>query len=145
MKKAFTLVEIIFVLGMIAILLGIAVPSFKGMNDESQISRVSVDLAILKSSLDAYYTQYGQYPSAAATGGYQEELLTKTKLITKIYYDPYTAVEYRYLRPDNEHFILISPGINKEYEFDLINAIIGNKLTIPTGSDDQLETNYIRQ
>lgn len=143
MKKGFTLVEIIFVLGMIAILLGIAVPSLKGMNDESQISKVGVDLSILKSALDSYYTRYGEFPSAAVEGGYQQEIIDKTRLISQEYIDPFTGEYYRYLRPDDQHFVLISPGINREYEFDPINDIIGNKLKKAENSDDQVVTNYL--
>jgi len=145
MKRAFTLVEIIFVLGMIAILLGIAVPSLKGMNDESQISKAAVELTILKAALDSYYTQYQEFPSAAVDGGYQQELLDKTRLITRQYLDPFTGSEYRYLRPDEQHYVLISPGVNRQYEFDVINDIIGNKLKEPSNSDDQLVTNYITE
>lgn len=145
MKKAFTLVEIIFVLGMIAILIGMAVPAIKGMDDESKLSKVEVDLSILQSALDAYALRYDQYPSAGIEGNYQQEIIRRTGLLKQEYLDPFTGIIYRYLRPDSQHFVLVSPGINREYEFDPIADIMGNMLKKKTDSDDQIVTNYLTE
>jgi prepilin-type N-terminal cleavage/methylation domain-containing protein len=141
LKRGFTLVELVFVLGLIAIMLAITLPAFKGMNDETSLAKVNVELAVLKTALETYYAQNGSYPSAA--DGYQDVLISQTKLINMYYRDPFTKELYRYVRPEEKTYLLFSPGMNRQYEIDPIASISGNKLKVPAGADDIFMTNLL--
>lgn len=71
-KKAFTLIELLIVVAIIAILAAIAVPNFLEAQTRSKVSRVRADLRTLDTALKTYYTDFNRYPydfqySATAT------------------------------------------------------------------------------
>src|SRR3989339_339671 len=74
MKKGFTLIELLIVIAVISILIGIALPRFKGMQDEGNIAKATGELRTLKTAVESYYihnnsTFYVMYSvGAAATG-----------------------------------------------------------------------------
>jgi prepilin-type N-terminal cleavage/methylation domain-containing protein len=53
-KKGFTLIELLIVMAIIAILIGISLPRFRGMQDEGQKSKVRSNLATLRTAVEAY-------------------------------------------------------------------------------------------
>ncbi len=53
-KKGFTLIELLIVMAIIAILIGISLPRFRGMQDEGQKSKVRANLATLRTAVEAY-------------------------------------------------------------------------------------------
>ena len=50
----FTLIELMIVMAVIAILVGIILPSFKGMKDEAQYSKVLGDLRTLQTAVESF-------------------------------------------------------------------------------------------
>jgi len=54
-RKGFTIIELLIVISVIAILVGIALPRFKGMQDEANIARVNGDLRTLQTAVESYY------------------------------------------------------------------------------------------
>lgn len=147
-KKAFTLLEIVFVLGIIAVLLAIIVPSFRGIQEESNQIKASTELAILQAALENYYTQYGEYP--ADEYDYQTVLQQNKSLIKQYYYDPFgqTAqsvyIYQRYPAPDSRQFYLVlSNGLNRLPDLDLDEAVnlSEGRLIIPEACDDLILTN----
>lgn len=68
--KGFTLVELLIVVIILAILAAIVVPQFASTTDDAKISALDSTLASVRSAIDLYYQQHGEYPAAnLATGG----------------------------------------------------------------------------
>ena len=61
-RKAFTLIELLIVVAIIAILAAIAVPNFLEAQIRSKVSRVKADMRSLTTALEAYSTDYNAYP-----------------------------------------------------------------------------------
>ncbi|MCU7922719.1 MAG: prepilin-type N-terminal cleavage/methylation domain-containing protein [Candidatus Thiodiazotropha sp. (ex Dulcina madagascariensis)] len=69
-QHGFTLVELLIVVIILALLAAIVVPQFASSTDDAKISSLDTTLANVRTALDLYYQQHGEYPSAiAATGG----------------------------------------------------------------------------
>jgi len=61
-RAAFTLIELLIVVGIIAILAAIAVPNFLEAQMRAKIARVRADLRTVATALEAYRTDMGDYP-----------------------------------------------------------------------------------
>lgn len=61
-NKGFTLLELLFVLTIIALLAGIAVPMFGGSIDRARESALKEDLHAFRKAIDDYYADAGKYP-----------------------------------------------------------------------------------
>jgi prepilin-type N-terminal cleavage/methylation domain-containing protein len=63
--KAFTLIELLIVVAIIAILAAIAVPNFLEAQTRSKVSRAHTDMRSITTALEAYATDYNHYPPSA--------------------------------------------------------------------------------
>lgn len=61
-KRAFTLIELLTVIAIIAILAAITFGVVKGVNERAAIGQAKTELASLAQALEAYKLQYGDYP-----------------------------------------------------------------------------------
>lgn len=68
MKKAFTLIELLIVVAIIAILAAIAVPNFLEAQTRAKVSRVKADQRTIATGLESYYVDRNRYP-AMVNGG----------------------------------------------------------------------------
>jgi prepilin-type N-terminal cleavage/methylation domain-containing protein len=84
MKKGFTLIEVLFVLAIMAVIAGFTLPYFEGIRNESKLSKAETELALLKTAVESYYQYQGQFPPTLVS-------LTSTqpKVINKIFADPF--------------------------------------------------------
>lgn len=89
-RKAFTLIELLIVVAIIAILAAIAVPNFLEAQTRAKVSRVYSDFRTLATALEAYAVDNKDYPSAG-NGGFIEPpdarlrpLTTPIAYITKV-------------------------------------------------------------
>ncbi len=62
LKKAFTLVELMVVITVIAILMTIAIVSFTRIQKQSRDTKRKADMRTLQTALQAYYTEFQAYP-----------------------------------------------------------------------------------
>ncbi len=70
LARGFTLVELLIVVIILALLAAIVVPQFASSTDDAKLASLDTTLANVRSALDLYYQQHGEYPSAnASTGG----------------------------------------------------------------------------
>ena len=62
-KKGFTLVELLIVMAVVAILVAIIIPSFKGMQEEGWITKAEQELQTLQTAVESYYRHHDNvYP-----------------------------------------------------------------------------------
>lgn len=110
MKRGFTLIELLIVIAVISILIGIALPRFKGMQDEGNIAKAKGELRTLQTAVESYYIHNNQtYPSALAA------LTTATpSIVTSISTDPFDSASgvYGYARggTNNKFYVIFSDG-----------------------------------
>jgi type II secretion system protein G len=61
-RRAFTLIELLIVVLIIAILAAIAIPNFLEFQTRAKVSRAKTDLRTLAGALEAYHVENGDYP-----------------------------------------------------------------------------------
>ncbi len=64
--RGFTLVELLVVLAIISLLLTIALPRYFSSVDKSREIALKENLQVLRSGIDKYYADKGEYPAALA-------------------------------------------------------------------------------
>ena len=62
-KRGFTILELLIVIAVISILVGIALPRFRGMREEGLIAQAKGELRTLQTAVESYYIHNGSYPS----------------------------------------------------------------------------------
>lgn len=96
-RKAFTLIELLIVVGIIAILAAIAIPNLLEAQTRSKIARAKSDLRTLATALEAYHTESHAYPDLIPppedidTGGawLLKRLTTPIAYISSLPFDPF--------------------------------------------------------
>jgi prepilin-type N-terminal cleavage/methylation domain-containing protein len=70
LRRAFTLIELLIVVAIIAILAALAVPNFLEAQVRSKVARAKTDLRTLATALEAYGVEWNAYPPAMANAMY---------------------------------------------------------------------------
>src|SRR5437660_4845685 len=63
----FTLIELLIVIGIIVILIGLLFPAFKSVQEKDNRTEAKNALTQIVTAVNAFYTEYGKYPTAATT------------------------------------------------------------------------------
>ncbi|QKG29569.1 MULTISPECIES: type II secretion system protein [unclassified Campylobacter] len=63
MKRAFTMIELIFVIVFLAVLAAVAIPRLAATRDDAEIAKGASNLSILIMDLSSYYTSVGEFKS----------------------------------------------------------------------------------
>lgn len=86
--KAFTLIELLIVVAIIAILAAIAVPNFLEAQVRSKVSRVEADMRSIATGIESYFVDYNHYPAALrnAPDAWKGELERLIGLTTPVAY-----------------------------------------------------------
>lgn len=116
MRKGFTLIELLIVIAVISILIGIALPRFRGMQDEGNIAKAKGELRTLQTAVESYYIHNNNAYPANLT----DLIATTTKplIVSSIPADPFSATgaAYVYTRggTNSKFYIIYSvgPGAN---------------------------------
>ncbi|MBF0570683.1 MAG: type II secretion system protein [Candidatus Omnitrophica bacterium] len=126
-KQGFTIIELVIVISVLVILIGIAIPRMKGMQDAAYIAKVKHELATLQSAVESYYafSTPHTYPNSSAGYMAQPALINASPQIISTYlYDPFCSSsvnscsghyqEYGYIGPDNiggaQYYVIWSVG-----------------------------------
>ena len=72
----FTLLELMVVILVMATLVALAFPVFQGVLDRARKLQAKNDLTQLVTAINAFYTEYGRYPLAAALQGADQSFVT---------------------------------------------------------------------
>lgn len=72
--NAFTLIELLIVVSIIAILAAIGVPNFLEAQTRSKVSRTKADFQAVASALESYHVDHSHYPQQATSGNTWERL-----------------------------------------------------------------------
>src|SRR5687768_12206314 len=62
-RRAFTLIELLLVLVILAVLAAVVVPKFTGRTDDAKIKATKAELAILEGALDRFEIDNGRFPA----------------------------------------------------------------------------------
>ncbi len=118
-RKAFTILEIVVVVTVLAILIGVALPRLGGIQYQGNLAKARSELAMLQSAVEAYYINQSPhaYPATSDTVvAATLSLATPLTLKGLALHDPFgsTAVtEYRYVRSANgTYFVVASVGLD---------------------------------
>src|SRR5436309_9654376 len=66
-KAAFTLMELLLVIVILVILAGLIFPVFQGVLERAKKLQAKNDLTQIVTAVNAFYTEYGRYPTSATT------------------------------------------------------------------------------
>ncbi len=68
-QRGFTLVELLIVVIILAILAAIVIPQFGAATNDAKISALDTNLANMRSAIDLYFQQHGEYPGNVTAVG----------------------------------------------------------------------------
>lgn len=104
-RKGFTILELLIVISVIAILVGIALPRFKGMQDEGNIAKAKGELRMLQTAIESYKIHYGALPVALTNLQTAVPQIAPSTIPT----DPFGGAAYGYTVAGN-YFVVYSAG-----------------------------------
>ncbi|MDK2971657.1 MAG: type pilus assembly protein PilA [Candidatus Sumerlaeota bacterium] len=123
--NAFTLLELLIVVAIIAILAAIAVPNFLEAQTRSKVSRVKADLRTITTAIESYVVDNNRVPFDGHPGqphwgwvNAQRQLTTPVAYMTKVLSDPFQDDNF----PDtgvagHTHFIDYPESKNHAYDY----------------------------
>lgn len=69
-RRAFTVIELLVVITVIAILIALLFPAFNAVQDQAKRTQAKNDLTQIATAVNAFYTEYGKYPLVTADTTY---------------------------------------------------------------------------
>src|SRR3989338_10720281 len=111
-RKGFTLIELLVVISVIAILVGIAIPRFKGMQDEANTSKAQAELRVMQTAIESYYMNQtpNAYPATSTTVCASTLNSASPLVIGEPLMDPFrSSAEYNYIL-NTPYYVAFSYG-----------------------------------
>lgn len=136
-RSGFTLIEMLIVIVVIAILVGVLLPQFRGTQDEASIQRARSELRTLATAIESYYIHNGNTLPATLTA-----LISATpRIITTVPDDPFRSgsTDYGYARDTNTvYYVVWSYGPDRAAD---ITGMDTDGTMAGTSDDDIFVTN----
>lgn len=111
-RKGFTILELMIVMAVIAILIGIALPRFKGMRDEGNIARAKGELRTLQTGVESYRIHSSAYPTTL--GNLNASSTVPNVVGNTLPYDPFgstNTTNYGYAT-SGSYYVIYSVGVS---------------------------------
>jgi general secretion pathway protein G len=109
MKKGFTLIELLIVIAVIAILVGIALPRFRGIQEEGLIAQAKGELRTLQTAVESYYIHNNNaYPSKLSSLTGASPLIVGT--LPTDPFDPGSDYGFNRGGTNNQYYVIYSDG-----------------------------------
>lgn len=102
-------------MAVIAVLIGVGVPAFRGMQNEANVAKAQGDVKTLRVALESYYKNNSAFP---AEGSNWEQVLTVAvpQILEGVVYDKFGSTSttvYNYKLSENgRYFVVWSAGLN---------------------------------
>jgi general secretion pathway protein G len=149
-SRGFTLIEILIVIAILAILIGIAIPRFRGMQEQAILTQAQAETRTIKAAIESSRVNKGSYPAGvdtpAATYFINTTWLTTApvtpQMIDEALDDPYTAAsdEYYYRRgttaAGQNYYAVCSRG--SDGGIDVTNAELNDGILTAAEMDDDV-------
>jgi prepilin-type N-terminal cleavage/methylation domain-containing protein len=117
-RKAFTLVELLVSIAIIATLTAILLPNFMGARERAKDAQKEQDMAAIKNALRFYYNDKGKYPDGDGITDVEDTLANDPKK----YLGAATGVGYTYTMTDNGDGFLLKAYLDSGQGDDDINS-----------------------
>jgi general secretion pathway protein G len=111
--KGFSLIELLIVMSVVAILVAIIIPSFRGIQQEGWITKAEKEVHTLQLAIESYYRHKNAYPTALS------DLLTaQPQIINTMPKDPWKTDGDNYgyekgtMAGFGEYYVVYSKSIN---------------------------------
>jgi len=145
MKKGFTLIEMLIVMAVVAIMIAIIIPSYRGMQVDAWNMKAAKDAQTVAVAIESYYRHHNKYPDRLS------DLLTASPaIIHALPDDPWktsddAAGTLGYIKGRTpgfgDYYIIYSKGMDGEDDVKNRSNITGGTLRLPSGSDDIVQSN----
>ena len=140
-KKGFTLIEMMIVIVVIAILVGMLLPSFRGTQDEASEQRAKSELRTLATAIESYYIHNSNTLPANLTA----MTSASPRIVSTIPDDPFRSGsnDYTYAVDANGvYYVVFSYGRDRAADLSGLNTS-GNFTFVASGSaaEDVFVTN----
>lgn len=130
--EGFTLIEMMIVIVVIAILLGVLLPQFRGAQDEAAMQRARSELRTLATAIESYYIHNNNTLPTALSN-----LTTATpRIVTVVPDDPFrsSGTDYSYARDTNAvYYVVYSYGTDRAQ--DVSGIATDGEITEAAGGD----------
>ena len=121
-NKGFTILELLIVIAVIAILVGIALPRFKGMKDEGNYAKAKGELRTLQTAAESYRIHHTGYPANLTTATLSAAVPQVVAVAPKDAFA--SANDYKYIL-NAPYYVIFSVGPNGTADITEINATTG--------------------
>jgi len=119
-RPGFTLIEMVIVLAVLAVLIGVLVPQFRGTQREAVIQRARSELRTLATALESYYIHNSNaFPSELSS-----LMSAVPRIVSAIVDDPFRRGSYPYtyeVSGNRAYYVLFSYGPNRAAELTAIS------------------------
>ena len=114
-RKAFTLIELLLVLVILAVLAAVVVPKFTGRSEQARAAAAKTDISMLDGALDLFEQDTGRYPTAEEGLG----ALIQSPAGVQNWHGPYIKRSDIPKDPWGNGYIYVYPGTHNQNGVDL--------------------------